>query len=289
MENNKLVELQVDILDRVQHNIEAYQARGELQFPPDYSLGNALKSAWLMLQGVKTAKSAGEKPVLEACTRPSIIASLLSMAIQGLNPDKKQCYFIAYAATLTLMRSYFGAVVVAKRIDANIEDIPAEVVYEDDEFEYETIHGKKYIIKHKSSLKNIDKTKITAAYAEVIYSDGRAPIATVMTMEEIKQSWKQSQANPVAADGSIAPGTTHGKFTADMCKRTVINKACKSIINNSNDASLVARIARQNDTEMAAVEVDADIEIEANQGEPIDPPAAPEEKPAEAQATIPGV
>jgi recombination protein RecT len=91
------------------------------------------------------------------------------------------------------------------------------------------------------------------------------------------------------ADGSIKPDSTHGKFTAEMCKRTVINKTCKPIINNSNDSSLLAVTARQTETDAAAAEVDADIELEANQGEPIDPPATPEEKAAEGQAKIPGV
>jgi recombination protein RecT len=38
--------------------------------------------------------------VLQACTRDSIANALLDMAVQGLNPAKKQGYFIAYGKQL---------------------------------------------------------------------------------------------------------------------------------------------------------------------------------------------
>jgi recombination protein RecT len=261
MANTALTELKTEVLDKVQQTIEQFQASGELQFPADYSIGNALKSAWLTLQGIVTSD---KTPVLEVCTRPSVINALLSMAIQGLNPDKKQCYFIPYGKQLTLMRSYFGSVAVSKRLDSRIEDIVAEVIYEDDEFDYEIRLGKKYVTKHKQALGNVDKAKIRGAYAMIIFAGGEVGPAVIMTLDEIKQSWNQGQIKPVGADGSIAPNTTHGKFTAAMCMKTVINRICKPIINNSNDATLVAVTARQTDMKMAEIQADAEIAENAN-------------------------
>lgn len=81
----------------------------------------------------------------------------------------------------------------------------------------------------------------------------------VMTMESIKQSWKQSRVNPIDQNGNIKAGTTHGKFTEEMAKRTIINRLLKRHINASDDGSLVFEsINRQ---EMAQTEAQAVEEI----------------------------
>jgi recombination protein RecT len=268
-------------LDNVTASIKAYQTRGELQLPPDYSVDNAMKAAWLMLQGVVNRDN---KPVLETCTRASIINALLSMAIQGLNPDKKQCYFIAYGDKVNLQRSYFGAVAVTLRVDQRIEEIVGEIVYAGDEFDYEIRRGKKYITHHKQAIENVDKSKIKAAYVYPIYRGGEIGGATIKTMDEIKQSWQQSQMKPVNADGSIQPNSTHGKFTAAMAMKTVINAFCKPIINNSNDSSLFVKTVRETEMEAEVLEIEAEITDNAN-GALIDPDA-PE---VEGQQKIEGV
>ena len=85
-----------------------------------------------------------------------------------------------------------------------------------------------------------------------------------MTMEQIKQSWKQSQMKPVDEKGNIKVGSTHDKFTADMCEKTAINKVCKYVINSSDDKSIVARFAREMDNELQEAAVEAEIEENAN-------------------------
>ena len=113
------------VVDLVADRVRVFQESGEINFPRGYSPENALKSAWLELQSIQTTD---KKPVLTACTQSSIANCLLSMVVQGLNPNKKQCYFIAYGDQLTLQRSYFGAMTVAKNIDPNIADIYAEEI-----------------------------------------------------------------------------------------------------------------------------------------------------------------
>ena len=39
--------------------------------------------------------------------------------LQGLEVDKKQCYFIVYGDKLTMFRSYYGDVAVAKKNGAS--------------------------------------------------------------------------------------------------------------------------------------------------------------------------
>lgn len=250
-----------EIITTVEAKIHQFKEKGELTFPANYVPENALKSAWLVLQDLQDKNY---KPVLETCTQASIANSLLSMAVQGLNVDKKQCYFIAYGKKLVLQRSYFGAMHVAKTVDPNIQDIYGKTVYEDDEFEYEIRHGKEIITVHKQKLGNISKDKILGAYATIVYRDGRE-LSTVMTFDQIKQAWKQSLTKPVDEKGEIKAGSTHDKFTADMCEKTAINKVCKYVINSSDDKTIVGRFAKQMDTEIVEAEVEVEIDEKANQ------------------------
>src|SRR5690606_16425311 len=52
----------------------------------------------------------------------------------------------------------------------------------------------------------------------------------VMTIEQIKQSWKQG------ATKGASPA--HRNFEAEMCKRTVTNRAIKVFVNSSDDSAL---------------------------------------------------
>ncbi len=80
-----------------------------------------MKSAWLILQA---AVDKDKKPVLEVCSKNSIANALLDMVVQGLNPAKKQCYFIAYGNGLACQRSYFGTMAVTKQVAGAKEITP---------------------------------------------------------------------------------------------------------------------------------------------------------------------
>ena len=248
-------------MEAITKRVQQFINNGELTLPADYSPENAMKSAWLMLQ---ETVDRDKRPALQVCTRESVYNALLGMAVQGLNPDKKQCYFIVYGNKLMCQRSYFGSMHVAKMADPDIVDIYAQTVYADDEFEYEIRHGKEVVTKHVQKLQNINPDKIIGAYATIVYKDGRE-LSTVMTFDQIKQAWKQSQMKPVDDKGNIKAGSTHDKFTADMCKKTVINKACKYVINSSSDKSIVGRFAREMDAELKEAEIDQEITDNANQ------------------------
>jgi recombination protein RecT len=248
-------------MEAITKRVQQFINNGELTLPADYSPENAMKSAWLMLQ---ETVDRDKRPALQVCTRESVYNALLGMAVQGLNPDKKQCYFIVYGNKLMCQRSYFGSMHVAKMVDPDIVDIYAQTVYADDEFEYEIHIGKEVVTKHVQKLQNIQPDKIIGAYATIVYKDGRE-LSTVMTFDQIKQAWKQSQMKPVDDKGNIKAGSTHDKFTADMCEKTVINKACKYVINSSSDKSIVGRFAREMDAELKEAEIDQEITDNANQ------------------------
>lgn len=236
------------------------QKRG-LKFPPNYSLENALNSAYLML---KEAVDKNNKPLLEVCTQESVVNALMSMATQGLNPIKKQCYFIAMGRKCTLMPSYFGTLAVTKRIANIIGEPVANIIYKGDVFEYEynIETGEKKIKKHEQKLENISNNNIVGAYA--IVRTKEQIIIEIMNIDQIKASWGMG-----AAKGN---SKAHNKFAEEMSKKTVLNRACKQLINSSDDSSLMSdeAIMEYNKTDdndyidVAAVEVEEEIEEKAN-------------------------
>lgn len=236
----------------VSNDVRGFLAQGSLQLPANYSVENALKSAALTLPSVKNFQN---------CTPDSIKSALLSMCVQGLNPDKKQCYFIAYGESLTCQRSYLGDAAVAKRVDPNIDEVYAEAVYEGDKFDYEIKRGKITEVHHSQKLENKSKP-IIAAYATVVYKDG-SEISTVMTMAQIMQAWKQSPTDPIK-NGKLDPNSTHAKFPEEMAKKTVVHKACKPIIGSSSDSSLFGKYAKQCADVADAAEVDEEVDENAN-------------------------
>lgn len=260
MSNNQVAIVERNIVDNVTNRVREFQRNGELTFPENYIPENALKSAWLTIQEVQDKNY---KPALEVCTTPSIANALLSMTVQGLNPEKNQCYFIVRGKKLCLQRSYFGAMHVAKTVDPTIQDIYGMTVYEDDEFEYEIKHGKYIVTMHKQKIQNVNKNKIVAAYGTILYKDGKE-LSTVMTFDQIKQAWEQSPMKIFDDKGNIKETSTHGKFTADMAEKTAINKVCKYVINSSSDSSIVAQFAKRLDSEIAEAETQAIIEENAN-------------------------
>jgi recombination protein RecT len=254
----KKEEILVGTMTQIQRHIQ----EGKLHLPPDYSVENAIQTAWLILS---------EGDLLNSCNTPSIINALRLMSIQGLDPSKKHCYFIGYGKSLQCQRSYFGDMMVAERAKPGIE-FYYSVIREGDAFEVEMVRGKKSVLKHTTAFANADNA-IIGAYCGYIDKDGVDQGVTVMTMKDIKTSWGQSKVYKEGGNG------THQKFEEEMTLRTVIRKCCKPIINSSNDSLLMAAIAESQmdsidaefsevaDAESMSEEITMDAEPEAEADE----------------------
>jgi recombination protein RecT len=241
-----------------------------LSFPKDYNLSNALMGAYLVL---KETKDKNNKPVLESCTSTSIANSLMNMATLGLSVQKKQGYFVSYAGQCQFQRSYFGNITIARRY--GMKDVHAEIIYPGDKFKYHIEDGNKVLDSHEQEFMNIDNDKILGAYAVVLMEDGTKHLE-VMNMKQIKQAWLQGYGYKENGNG------THQKFTDQMAKKTVINRALKQIINTHGDVFVqeveeaTEEIPKQDIIEH---EVAYEIEQNANKEEFIPEPMAIEEQP----------
>lgn len=224
----KAVQKYENISEQVLTRIEEFQKTGGMVLPKDYSVENHMKSAWLILQA--TTDRSGQ-PALSVCTKESIANALLDMVLQGLAVSKKQGYFIVYGNKLEFQRSYFGTIALAKRTGGIKTEPVANVIYEGDEFVYsiDPKTARISIVKHEQKIDNIDNSKIKGAYALVTLADGSTQV-TIMSMAQIRAAWGQG----ATKGGSPA----HKNFAEEMAKKTVIGRACKAIINSSDDAWL---------------------------------------------------
>lgn len=234
---------QEETVAKVLEKVNAFQETGELKLPANYSPGNALRSAWLILQDTVDKD---KKPVLEVCTPASIANALLEMVIKGVSPVKKQCYFVAYGNELSCDDSYFGDQVIAKRV-GHVKEFNGFAVYEGDVFVFErnANTGRTKILKHESDIKNIDHEKVVGAYVIIVFEDGSTD-AVVMSMKQVRQAWLQG-----AAKGA---SPAHKNFTDEMAIKSVVGRACKKIINSTDDADLFAKDEEREDRPAAQVQ-----------------------------------
>jgi recombination protein RecT len=258
MSKNDLALIKKDVVDVVATKVREFQERGEIHFPANYSPENAMKSAWLILQNTYDRN---KRPALEVCTRDSIANALLDMVVQGLNPAKKQGYFIVYGNQLVFQRSYFGTMAVTKRV-TGAKSIDAAVIYEGDEVDYEMVNGRITNLKHKQKFGNIDKEKIIGAYCTIVLSDEEV-YHELMTIDEIRKAWSKSQM--WGKEQTVEKkGSTHDEFRQEMAKKTVINRACKKFMNSSDDSSLIIHHFNRQDEIIEEAQVQAEIEENAN-------------------------
>lgn len=237
----KAVQKYENISEQVLTRIEEFQKTGGMVLPKDYSVENHMKSAWLILQA--TTDRSGQQ-ALAVCTKESIANALLDMVLQGLSVSKKQGYFIVYGNKLEFQRSYFGTIALAKRTGGIKTEPVANVIYEGDEFVYsiDPNTARISIVKHEQKIENIDNTKIKGAYALVTLADGTTQV-TIMSMAQIRAAWGQG-----ATKGN---SPAHKNFAEEMAKKTVIGRACKAIINSSDDAWLYEGKADDLETDTA--------------------------------------
>lgn len=224
---NEIAKTQRDLSMEVMQKINAMEEKKQIYFPTNYSPENAINSAFLAIIQTTDMNS---RPALEVCTRESIANALLDTVVQGLSPAKKQVYYIVRGNKLCADRSYFGSVAVVKRVKG-VVDVFAQAIYKGDVFEYKIQGAKKIITKHEQSLATLETGEVIGAYATIVYMEGeeRMEYSEVMTMKDIDASWNKSKSKA---------RTVHKEFPSEMAKRTVLNRACKTFINSSDDSDL---------------------------------------------------
>lgn len=262
---DELALIKTDVVDVVANRVNEMVGSGQLQLPENYAAGNAIASWWLALQACTDKQG---NSALAICTKDSVANATLDMVVQGLTPAKSQCYPIVYGQTLACQRSYFGDEAVLKRVFGQATRVYAEIEWTGDEVVFEIAGGRRTVKSHEQSTSSITgKLKDVAGCYVVIEFPAeleRPAECEYMTIEQIKTSWKKSKT--YKGPSSSSP---HVDAPDQFCKRTVIRRASKRLINTSDDHYLIAAVRRQEMT-MAEAEADVLATEAAESGETID-------------------
>ena len=215
-----------NITDTVFNTLSIYQSQGTVAFPQNYSVGNALKAAYLIYQNDSK---------LQACEPASVANALLDMCIGGLNPSKNQCYFVPMGKQCTLMTSYFGKQTMVKRIKGVI-DVRSDVIYQDTGYELTLDeYGNDDIqITTPCPLDKRKSENIIGAWARIILDEnvwGVKTYTSIMTLEDIQNAWSMGSA--------YGKSKAHQKFMGEMAKKSAINRCIKNFINTRDDQDIL--------------------------------------------------
>lgn len=255
-QNQEVISLESRIINQA---ISQYQAMVEskvFDIPENYSYKNAIQAArYLITKPIEKGPNKG-KAIIDICTKESILKTVMEMAQKGLNPDKKQCYFIPYGNTCTLSISYQGNVALAKRGGEDIGETYGYAVYKNDKLEL-VFDPKKGVIQVKSYEPDISKwtkSDITGAFAVITDRRGNVRYTEYMTMEQIKDSW--------AMGGAKGESPAHKNFPDQQAIKTVKSRAVKSFVSTADDSDIVS--ASDKSAAYTDQEISQELEHKAN-------------------------
>lgn len=209
------VQLKQNIGDQVINRVNSLCEAG-FNMPKDYNFVNAIKMSMLKLQEIKDKNG---KSCLEVCTPTSIQTALFKMCCRGLNIAFNQAYAIIRGNTLCIDDSYFGKVLMVKRIYPEWNPTPV-VIREGDIFEYafDVKTGYKYVVKHEQKLENVDNDFV-GGYIYLPTGE-----LYIMSKKQILTAWSKSSSREQA---------THKAFSEKMVGKTLVNSGCNMIINST--------------------------------------------------------
>lgn len=179
-------------------------------------------------------------PKLKQCTVSSFWNCLIQLSAVGLEPDGRNAHLIPYKDVCTLIIDYKGIVTCVRR-SGEVSDIHADVVCENDVFEFNM--GK--VTKHIRDLRK-PRGEMYAAYSYVKFKDGTESYE-VMSKEEIDKIRNRSPA------GKSGPWVTDYN---EMAKKTCFRRQSKWLpfsseiirVIEADDASLFPNIAKDSIT-----------------------------------------
>ncbi len=142
---------------------------------------------------------------LQQCTPVSFFNCLVDLSAMGLEPDHRHAHIIPYGKEATLIVDYKGYIQMILR-DPNVKTVHAQIVCENDTFEYDAPTG--VVTKHEIDFKK-PRGDMYAAYTCVTYKDGTCshhvePKDKVESIRDQSAAWKRFK-----KDGTQCPWNTH--------------------------------------------------------------------------------
>lgn len=154
-----------------------------------------------------------QTPALARCTPESFLGALLTASQLGLEPGPLgEAYLVPYGNTVTFIPGYKGLIKLAWQSGA-LQDIHAQVVYENDEFDYQL--GLRRDLVHKPA--SGDRGAARYVYAVAVFKEGgfAFEVLSVPEVEAIRSRSKAGRNGPWVTDW------------AAMAKKTAVKQLAK--------------------------------------------------------------
>ena len=166
-----------------------------------------------------------KNPKIAECSQASLMSSLLDLASLGIEADGRRAHLIPYGNTCTLIIDYKGLVELVRR-SGDVIKLHADVICDNDIFEYDCGEVSKHVINFKG-----DRGNAYAVYATATMKDGskQCEVMTVADVEKIRQGSRGKNSSP---------WTQHWN---EMAKKTVFRRLCKWLPLSSETLELVSK------------------------------------------------
>lgn len=151
------------------------------------------------------------QPKLQQCDQHSFFNCLMTLSQLGLEPDGRRAHLIPFGKECQLIVDYKGLVELVMR-SGLVSNIHADIVCDNDDFEYDRGEIKKHKIDFKKP-----RGSMYAAYAIVKFKDGTEK-SEVMSKDDIESVRKRSRAS------NNGPWVTD---FSEMSKKTVFRRMSK--------------------------------------------------------------
>lgn len=198
-------------------------------------------------------------PKLMQCTKASLMNAFITCSQLGIEPDGMKAHLIPYGTACQLIIDYKGIVELALR-SGKISNIHADIVCENDEFEFDLGEVKKHKIDFRK-----ERGEMYAVYAIAKFKDGTKQ-ACVMKKSEVDAIRKLSKS------GNAGPWKD---FYNEMAKKTAFKRLSKWLPLNAEVQEAIAKddeIEFAKDVEISTppapklfVDVSPEIEVESKE------------------------
>ena len=160
----------------------------------------------------------------------SVFSSILTCAEFGLSPTAQmgEAWLIPYGRECQFQIGYQGLAKILYK-NPNVQNITAECVYENDEFEYSL--GLKPNLSHKPA--TTDRGELISVYCVVRFTQ-QDPIFKVMSVDELKSIRNLSK----AGNRSVWFSPTDPQYW--MLKKTVFKQLCKLLPKHLNMSKVIS-------------------------------------------------
>ena len=166
----------------------------------------------------------------------ALFTEALKCASDGLLPDGREAALVAFKGRVSYIPMIGG---VLKRVMASgdVTSIDAQVVYEEDEFEYR-LEGTERILRHQPTLRG-PRGEMIGVYAYATLANGGA-FHEYMTAEDVAHVQK-------SASGSNSRSSPWQAHTPQMWRKTVLHRLAKRLPMSSESMRVIGRVEQHYD------------------------------------------